>query len=81
MEDLSDQINTLVENAVNISLKEIIDYNFDLAMNEFRQINHFIDVCNHKKKKLGKRVLTRYTNYQQRLPGILEIISQNFYNL
>ena len=81
LEDLSDQINTLVENAVNISLKEIIDYNFALAMNEFRQINHFIDVCNHKKKKLGKRVLTRYTNYQQRLPGILEIISQNFYNL
>jgi len=81
LEELSKQINTLVENAVNISLKGIIDYNFNLAMNEFRQIYHFFDVCYHKKKKLGKRVLNRFIDYQQRLPNILEIISQNFYNL
>ena len=81
LEEFSNQINTLVENAVNISLKGIIDYNFNLAMNEFKQINHFIDICNYKKKKLGKRVFNRFIDYQQRLPNILEIISQKFYNL
>ena len=81
LEEFSHQINTLVENAVNINLKGIIDYNFNLAMNEFKEINHFIDKCNYKKKKLGKRVLNRFIDYQQRLPNILEIISQQFYNL
>lgn len=65
LQEFSNIINILVKNTININLKGIIDYNFNLAMDELKQINSFFDACDYRKKKLGKRVLERYTNYQK----------------
>ena len=70
IEELSNQINSLVENSINISLKGIIDYNYEQAMMEFREINSFFDRCQESKKKLGKRVPERYGEYIRRLEQI-----------
>ena len=83
VEELSNQINSLVENSINISLKGIIEYNYEQVMTEFREINSFFDRCKESKKKLGKRVPDRYGEYLGKLQQINNqlIYSNQIYEL
>ena len=77
LEELSNDINILLNNTFNIYLKNIINSNFNLAMLNFKDAVEYFEECNYKKKLVGTKVTEAFERGNNNFRIFTESISSD----